>query len=121
MQGSPERSRRAPLFDGFAFDPFSLFDHGFCSAEVGICRCDVVEALVIALMVVMFDERFDLCFQIAGEVIIFQHDAVFEGLVPPLDLALRLRVERCTANMAQSRNREICRSLAAKKLKSLIT
>ena len=112
---------QAPLFDGFAFDPFSLFDDGFCSAEVGICRCDVFQALVIALVIVVFDERFDLCFQIAGEVIIFQQDAVFEGLVPPLDLALRLRVERCTANMAQSRNREICRSLAAKKLKSLIT
>ena len=29
------------MFDGFAFDPFSLFDDGFCSAEVGIGRRDV--------------------------------------------------------------------------------
>jgi hypothetical protein len=91
---------QAPLFDGFAFDPFSLFDDGFCSAEVGICGCDVFQALVIALVIVVFDERFDLRFQIAGEVIILQQDAVFQGLVPALDLALRLRVERCTANMA---------------------
>ena len=91
---------QAPLFDGFAFDPFSLFDDGLCPAEVGISGRDVVQALVIALMVVVFDERFDLCFQIAGEVIILQQDAVFQGLVPALDLALRLRVERCTANMA---------------------
>jgi len=39
---------QAPLFDGFAFDPFSLFDDGFCSAEVGIGRCDVFQASVVA-------------------------------------------------------------------------
>ena len=65
MQGSPERSRRAPMFDGFSFDPFALFDDGLSPAEVGISRCDVVEALVIALMVVMLDERFDLGFKVA--------------------------------------------------------
>jgi hypothetical protein len=53
------------LFEGFAFDPFSLFDDGFCSAEVGICRCDVFQALVIARVIVVFDERFDLDFKVA--------------------------------------------------------
>ena len=90
---------QAPIFDGFAFDPFSLFDDGLCPAEVGVGGRDVFQAIVVALMVVMFDEGLDLCFQIAGEVIIFQQDAVFQGLVPALDLSLRLRVERCTANM----------------------
>ena len=80
--------------------PFSLFDDGFCSAEVGICRCDVFQALVIALVIVVFDERFDLGFKVAWQIIIFQQDAVFEGLVPAFDLALGLRVERRTANMA---------------------
>jgi hypothetical protein len=90
---------QAPLSGGFAFDPFSLFDDGFRSAEVGISRCDIFQALMIALVIIVFDERFDLRFQIAGQVIVFQQDAVFQGLVPALDLALRLRVERCTANM----------------------
>ena len=113
MQGSPERSRRAPLFDGFAFDPFSLFDDGFCSAEVGICRCDVFQALVIALVIVVLDERFDLCFQIAGEVIIFQQDAIFQGLVPAFDLTLGLMMERRTADMVHVLRRDIAGPIIA--------
>ena len=53
---------QAPMFNGLSFDPFSLFDDGFCAAKVGIGRCDVFQALVIALVVVVFDERFDLRF-----------------------------------------------------------
>ena len=30
---------QAPLFDGLLFDPFSLFNDGFCPAEVGIGGC----------------------------------------------------------------------------------
>ena len=51
MQGSPERSRRAPMFDSLSFDPFAFLDDGLSPAEVGISGCDVVEALVIVLMV----------------------------------------------------------------------
>ena len=100
------------MLDGFTFDPFSLFDDGFCSAGVGVGRCDVFRALVIALVVVMFDERFDLRFQITGEVIVFQQDAVPQGLVPALDLALRLRMERCAANMAHILIRQIVSQFA---------
>ena len=57
---------QAPLFDGFAFDPFSLFDDGFSPAEVGVGGRYVAEAFVITLVVVMFDERLDLGFEIAG-------------------------------------------------------
>ena len=32
-----------------------LFDDGFCPAEVGVCRCDVLQALVIALVIEVFD------------------------------------------------------------------
>ena len=35
---------QAPLLDGFAFDPFALFDDGFCPSEVGISGCDVAQA-----------------------------------------------------------------------------
>ncbi len=90
---------QAPLLDGFAFDPFSLLDDGFCPAEVGVGRCDVFQALVIALVVVMFDERLDLSLQIAGQEVVLQQDAVLQGLVPTFDLALSLGMERCTANV----------------------
>ena len=53
---------QAPLLDGFAFDPFSLFDDGFRPAEVGVSRRHVAEAFVVALVVVMLDEGFDLVF-----------------------------------------------------------
>jgi len=51
---------QAPMFDGLAFDPFTLFDDGLGSTEVGIGGCYIVQALVIALMVVALDERRDL-------------------------------------------------------------
>lgn len=43
----------------------------------------------------MFDERFDLGFEVAGQKMLLRQDAVFHGLVPALDLALGLRMERC--------------------------
>ena len=41
----------------------------------------------------------DLAFEIAGQVIVLKQDAVLEGLMPALDLALGLRVIRGTADM----------------------
>ena len=54
---------------------------------------------MITLMVIMIDEGFDLGFKIAGQEVVFQQDAVLQGLMPPLDLALGLRVIRCAARM----------------------
>ena len=63
---------QAPIFDGLSFDPFTLLDDGLRPAEVDIGRRDVVQALVVALMVVVLDERFDLSFEIAGQEVVFQ-------------------------------------------------
>ena len=102
LQGSPERSRRAPMFEGLAFDPFALADDGLGPAEVGVCGRHVVQALVISLVIVVLDERFDLAFEVAGQEVLFQEDAVLQGLVPALDLALVLRMERGAAHMAHA-------------------
>ena len=59
---------QAPIFDSLSFDPFAMLDDGLRPAEVGIDRCDVVQALVIALMVVVLDERFDLLLKVAGYI-----------------------------------------------------
>ncbi len=56
---------------------------------------------MVALVIVMLDERFDLGFEITRQEVVFQEDAVLQGLGPALDLALRLRVERSAAHMAQ--------------------
>ncbi len=93
---------QAPMFDGLAFDPFALFDDGGCPAEVGVGGRHIVQALVVALVIVVLDERLDLAFEIAGQEVVFQQDAVLQGLVPALDLALGLRMEGCAANVAHT-------------------
>lgn len=93
---------QAPLFDSFVFDPFALFNDGLCFAELGLGRRDIVQAFMMALLVIALDERLDLAFKITGQEVVFQEDVVFEGLVPAFDLALCLGMERGTAYMAQS-------------------
>ena len=41
----------------------------------------------------------DLAFQVAGQIVLFQQDAVLERLMPALDLPLGPRVIRCAPNM----------------------
>ena len=57
---------QAPMLDGLSLDPFALFDDGWGSAEVGIGGRDVVQALVVALVVVLLDERLDLASRSPG-------------------------------------------------------
>ena len=93
---------QAPKFDCLSFDPFSPLNDFGCPAEVGVGRRDVVEALVIAAMIIMFDEGFDLAFKIARKEVVLQQDAVLERLMPALDLALGLWMKRCAADMAHT-------------------
>ena len=101
------------MFDSLSFDPFSLFDDGFGPTEVGVCRRHVAQALVIALVVIVFDERLDLGLEIARQEVVLQQDAVLQGLVPTLDLALRLGMERRAANMAHALGFDVFRQLAS--------
>ena len=47
----------------------------------------------------MGDEVADLLFEITGQIVVLEQDAVFERLVPALDLALGLRMQRRPADM----------------------
>ena len=47
----------------------------------------------------MIDELFDVGFKIAGQVVVFQQDAVLERLMPAFDLALCLRMAWGAAHM----------------------
>lgn len=91
--------QQAPMLDGFAFDPFAVFDDGFRPSEIGVGGCHIVEALVVAPMIVVLDEGADLVFEIARQEVIFEQDAVLERLMPAFDLSLCLGMERSTANM----------------------
>ena len=60
--------------------------------EVDVGWDQIVDALVVAAVVVVGHEGLDLVFQITGQIIVLQLDAVLDGLVPALDLALDHRM-----------------------------
>ena len=68
--------------NGLAFDPFAFEENGLGPSEVDVGRGQVVEALVISSMIVVVDERRDLAFEFAGQVIVLKQDAVLERLMP---------------------------------------
>jgi hypothetical protein len=83
---------QAPEFHRPPFDFLTFEQDGLPAAGVDIGRGEVFQVLVIALMVVVADERVDLRFKVSGQEVIFQQDPVLQSLVPAFDLALRLRV-----------------------------
>ena len=97
------------MFDCLSFDPFVLSDDGCSPSEVGVGRRHVVQAFMVALMIIVLDEGLDLDLEVAGQEVVLQQDAVFERLMPPLDLALRLRVEGRAADMAHPLSFDIVR------------
>jgi len=83
---------QAPSLERLPFGPFSLQQDGLAAPEVDIGGREVAEAFVIAAVIVVADERIDLRFEIARQVIVLQQDAVLERLVPAFDLALGHRM-----------------------------
>jgi hypothetical protein len=90
---------QAPEFDGLSFDPFSSQQDGLPASEGDVGWGEIIEALVITPVVVSLDEGRNLGFEIAGQEVILQQDAVLERLMPALDLALGLGMARCTAGV----------------------
>ena len=79
---------QASVLDGLSFDPFSFQQDGLAASEVDVGRRKVADALVVAKVIVVGDEGFDLGFEITGHVVVFEQDAVLQRLVPALYLAL---------------------------------
>ena len=82
-----------------AFDLRALSQDCLSSAEVDISRSEIVDALVIALIVIIGHEGFDLSFQFTGQVVVVKQDPILECLMPPFDLALGLRMIRGASYM----------------------
>ena len=80
---------QASKFDGLSLDPFSSLDDGCGSAEVSNGGRYIFQALVIAPMIIVLNERLDLLLQVTGQEVILQKDAVFERLVSAPDRARR--------------------------------
>ena len=83
---------QAPIFDGLSFDPFSFQQDGLSPTEVSVGGCDVVQALVVSPVIVVLDEGLDLGLKVSLQIVVLQQDAVLQGLMPALDLALGLGV-----------------------------
>ena len=83
----------------FTFDPFPFKQDGLAVPEVDIGGREVAQALVIAPVIIVFDEGGELGFEITGQIVALQQDAVLEGLVPALNFALGLGMARCAPDM----------------------
>ena len=88
MSGGLQSVLQVTIGNGLSLDPFSFCQDGRASPEVDVGRGKIVDALVVTAVVVVGDEGRDLSFEIAGQEVVFQQDAVLERLVPALDLAL---------------------------------
>ena len=91
--------KQASRFDGVFLDPFPLLQNGLSATEVDVGRREVLQTFVIAPMIVVLYEGVDLQPEITRQVVVFQQDAVLQGLMPSLDFALGLRVIWRTSNM----------------------
>src|ERR1700746_988660 len=90
---------QAPVGDSWSVEPLSLAQDGGAASDVDVGVGEIVDALVVAAVVVVVDERGDLGFEIARQEVVFQQDAVLQGLVPALDLALSHRMIGRAAQM----------------------
>ncbi len=90
---------QAAFSDGLSLDLLSHFQDSRAAAVIDVGGCQVVQALVVSMVVVVIDDGSDLPFQIAGQVVVFWKNTVLHCLMPPLDLALGLRMMRRTANV----------------------
>ena len=90
---------QAALLDCPFLDFLPSSDDGFVASEVDVGWCEVVQALVVALIVVIVDECADLTLKVAGLIVVFEQNPVLHRLMPALNFALGLRVQWRTADM----------------------
>jgi hypothetical protein len=60
---------QAAVLDGLFLDLFSPFDDGGVTPVVSVGGCDVTNALMVTLVIVMIDEGADLVFEIARQIV----------------------------------------------------
>ena len=58
--------KQPTVLDGLTFDPFPFQQNGLIAPEVDVGRGEIVDALVVAVVIVVVDEGRDLGFEITG-------------------------------------------------------
>ncbi len=56
-----------PGFDSLSFDPCSLHQDGLAAPEEDISRCEVIQALVVSMVIVVIDKGRDLGLEVFRE------------------------------------------------------
>ena len=90
---------QASVLDGLSFDPFSFKQDGLTASEVDIGRGEIGDALMVSQVIVVGDEVADVGFEITRQIVVLEQDAVLDSLVPALDLALGLAMQRGASDM----------------------
>ena len=72
------------------------------ASEVDVGRRQVLQAFVVAMVIVVINEAIDVPFEVARQVVVVEQDAVLERLMPALNLALGLRMVGRSANMVHA-------------------
>jgi hypothetical protein len=72
---------QAGVLDDLVIDASPFSQDGFAAPKVDISWGQVADALVVAMVVVMVDEGGDGGFKLPFEEVVFEQDAVFEGLM----------------------------------------
>src|SRR5258707_8091077 len=79
----------------------SIFDLG-CATEKHVGWREIAERLMVALLIVVFDEGGYSLLQLPGKIVMLQANHVFNGTVIPLDFALGLWMIGRTARMCDT-------------------
>src|SRR3954470_20089376 len=99
MLSGPAAMKQASVLDCLSFDPFSFKQDDLAASEVDIGRSEIGNALVVSEMVIVSDEVADPGFEISRQIVVFKQDPVLQRLMPSLDLALCLGMQRRAADM----------------------
>lgn len=70
---------QAAVLDGLVFDAPPFSQDGFAAAEVDVSRCQVADALVVAMVVVVVDEGGDGGLKFPLEEVVFPAGCGFSG------------------------------------------
>jgi hypothetical protein len=68
----------APLVDGSALDVLAPFEDAIAAPKVDVGRSEIVQAFVIAAVIVVLDEVGDGALEVAGQELVFEQDAAFQ-------------------------------------------
>ena len=88
---------QAAVCDCGTLDTSAFCEDGVRSAKVDVSGREVVDALMIADVIVVSDEGVDLLLEISRQIIVVEQNAVLQGLMPTLDLSLGLGMIRGAA------------------------